>query len=66
MEAFDCETNSPCWHLRKCVKNSVENVHTDVRVSRVKFPEVINVVTSLYNIHTLSSKQVISDVHIDK
>ena len=44
----------------------MENVQTDVRVSRVKFPEVINVVTSLYNIHTIYSKQVISDVHIDK
>ena len=41
-------------------------MQTDVRVKRVKLSEVINVVTSLYNIHTLSSKQVISDVHSDK
>ena len=25
-------TNSPCAHLRKCVENSVENMHTDIRV----------------------------------
>ena len=30
--------NSPCQHLRKCRKNSMENVHTDVRVERVKTP----------------------------
>ena len=35
-ETIDCLPNSPCLHLRKCVKNSMENIHTDVRVGRGK------------------------------
>ena len=35
MQPFDWQTNSPFQHLRKCVTNSVENMHTDVRVKRV-------------------------------
>ena len=35
MQLFDWQTNSPFQHLRKCVTNSVENMHTDVRVKRV-------------------------------
>ena len=31
-DAFDCETFSPCQYIRKCMKNSVENMHIDVRV----------------------------------
>ena len=31
-EAPDCQTNSPQQHLRKCIENSMENMHTDVRV----------------------------------
>ena len=31
----DYYTKSPCKHLRKCIENSMENMHTDVRVSRV-------------------------------
>ena len=31
-EALDCSTNSPCQHLRKCLQNSMENLHTDIRV----------------------------------
>ena len=31
-EALDCYTNSPCQHLRKCMENSMENMHTDVRL----------------------------------
>ena len=34
--SFHCETNSPCQYQRKCLKKSMENVDTDVRVSRVK------------------------------
>ena len=30
--SFDWQTNSPCQHLRKCIKNSMENMHTDVKV----------------------------------
>ena len=30
-----CLTNSPCWHPRKCIENSRENMLTDVRVYRV-------------------------------
>ena len=35
MQPFDWRTNSPFQQLRKCVTNSVENMHTDVRVKRV-------------------------------
>ena len=35
-EPFDWQTNSPCQHLRKCIKNNVENMYTDVRVLRVE------------------------------
>ena len=35
MQPFDWQTNSPFQHLRKCVTNSVENIHIDVRVKRV-------------------------------
>ena len=35
-EAVDCETNSPCYHLMKCLENITENMHTDVRVWRIK------------------------------
>ena len=31
-EALDCYTNSPCQHLSKCMENSLENMHTDVRL----------------------------------
>ena len=31
-EALDCCTNSPCQHLSKCMENSLENMHTDVRL----------------------------------
>ena len=34
-EALDYETNSPHQHLRECVGNSMENMHTDARVERV-------------------------------
>ena len=27
----DCLANSPCQHLRKCIENSMENMHIDVR-----------------------------------
>ena len=30
--ALDCLTNSPCQHLKKYIKNSMENMHADVRV----------------------------------
>ena len=29
---LDCETNSPFQNLMKCMENSMENMHTDVRV----------------------------------
>ena len=35
MQPFDWQTNSPFQQLRKCLTNSVENMHTDVRVKRV-------------------------------
>ena len=30
--ALDCETNSPFQSFWKCMENSMENMHTDVRV----------------------------------
>ena len=35
-EALACHTNSPWQHLRKCIEIGMENMHTDVRVVRVK------------------------------
>ena len=35
IEAYDCYTNSPCQHLRKCIENSMENMSADVRMQRV-------------------------------
>ena len=35
-EALNCETNSPCQFPGKCVENSLENMHSDVRMWRVK------------------------------
>ena len=31
-EVPDCSTNSPCQHSTPCIKNSMENMHTDARV----------------------------------
>ena len=36
LKKLDCKTNSPCQYHWKCLENSVENMHTDVRVYRVK------------------------------
>ena len=35
-ETIDCLPNSPYLHLRKCVKNSMEIIHTHIRVGRGK------------------------------
>ena len=35
-EVYDRQTNSPCRHLRKYIENGMENIDTDVMVSRVK------------------------------
>ena len=29
---YRCSTSSPYLHLRKCIGNSLENMHTDVKV----------------------------------
>ena len=29
-EGHDCQTNSPCQYLRKCIRNSKESVDIDV------------------------------------
>ena len=31
-EALDCWSNSPCKHCKKCMENSMKNMHSDVRV----------------------------------
>ena len=33
---MDYETNSPYQHLRECIGNGMENMHTDFRLERVK------------------------------
>ena len=35
-EAPDCYTNSPCWYIKKRIKNIMENIPNDVVVRRVK------------------------------
>ena len=35
LRGFDCLTNSPYQYQRKCIENSVENMGTDVRVSKL-------------------------------
>ena len=35
-EIITCCTNSPYQHLKECIENSMENMHTDLRVERVK------------------------------
>ena len=32
LNALDCKTNSPCQHLRKRINNSMESIHTEVRM----------------------------------
>ena len=31
-ESLDCFANSPCQHQTKCIENSMENIHIDVKV----------------------------------
>ena len=52
-EAFDWQTNSPCQHLRKCFKSSMENMHTNFRVERVKKQELFQVVVVFVILLTL-------------
>ena len=33
LRSFDCSTNSPSQQQRTCLANSMENMHTDVRVT---------------------------------
>ena len=40
-EALDYETNSPLQHLRECMGNSMENMHSDLMVRRAKVNEVL-------------------------
>ena len=35
-EAFDWKTNSLFQHLKKCIGNSIENMHTDAAVKGMK------------------------------
>ena len=59
-EALDCSTNSPCQHLRKCIENGMERMHTDARVQRIKAtlemmlfrvsPEIISLITTFYQL----------------
>ena len=39
-EPLDCYINSPYQHLKKCIEKSMENIHTDARVKRVKRSEL--------------------------
>ena len=47
-EALDYETNSPHQHLRECIGNSMENMHTDVRVERANRDVTRGYSTTLY------------------
>ena len=40
-EALDYETNSPHQHLRECMGNSMENMHSDLTVKGAKANEVV-------------------------
>ena len=40
-EALDYETNSPHQHLRECMGNSMENMHSDLTVKGAKVNEVV-------------------------
>ena len=40
-EALDYETNSPLQHLRECMGNSMENMHSDLMVKGAKANEVV-------------------------
>ena len=61
-ETLNCETKSPCKLLRKCIENSMENMHTDVTVKKVKhkenkvFIDSNSLCTSLYRL-TLFTKR---------
>ena len=33
--------SSPCQHLRQCIENSVKNMYSDVRVSRIKIKSIV-------------------------
>ena len=41
-KALACGENSPCQLIRKCIENSMENMHTDVKVYRVNRASFIN------------------------
>ena len=43
-EALDYEANSPHQHLSECVRNSMENIHTNVMVERV------NILKKMHNL----------------
>ena len=45
-----CKKNSPHQHLRECIGNSMENMHTDVGVERVNFIIMLkNIITSVWD-----------------
>ena len=35
-EGLDSGINSPCKYLKKCIENSMEKLHTDITVQRLK------------------------------
>ena len=45
-ETLENLKNSPCQHLRKCVENSMENIHTDVRVKSIK--KIANIIFQVH------------------
>ena len=40
-ETLENLKNSPFQHLRKCVENSMENMHIDVRVKSIKKLQIL-------------------------
>ena len=35
-KVLNCFKIPPCQHLRKCIENSMENMHTDIKMKRIK------------------------------
>ena len=35
-KVLNCFKIPPCQHLRKCIENSMENMHTDIKMKMIK------------------------------
>ena len=46
-QAPDCQINSPFQNLKKCIMNSMKNMHTDVRVKMINLMTLDGILTNL-------------------